>query len=312
MILTTKTMDSLLGRSDERYFGDVFRGFFIRILSMEQQADRLTGQLKVDYIGPRRPHGEAPHLGSIEFTALAMRLASHTLNRLGRINIADTNRAFLRHYEFSGKEILYTGTHSFCCRLLSSEMDLQSTQGSTSVFEIAIDSSRTLVTIDHRGGSRYLKLPEKETLSVALEQLYSAGYKYTALDIGPVKTDVHAQQISAPITYSYLLGANSLHGIGSARDALLATDAIRVFGQLMQVLLYELENSDRHNCANIWLRRMELRSERPLFTGEAEASVRFENIRKISKGDNNWKLIALSGTVGNFFGKFEVAFEVKK
>lgn len=313
MIEQEKTMDMILGNSNERYFGDVFRTFYLQILSLTTVSEtELSGEFSADYLGPLRPRGEAPHLGSIEYLPLALRLATYSLNRLGRISIADTNRAFLRSYKLHSKESLGMGMHTFHCRMLHSEYDMQSMQGSTSLFEIILGDTRILVEVDHRGGMRYRKLPQAETIRWDLEQLHSIGYKCTDMEVVPLEMDLQQQEITARVSNRYLFPENSLHGIGSARDALLATDATRVFGQLMQVLLYEIEGSDRKRCPNIWLRKMELQSERPLFTGKARAKVTFEHIREIRKGDTHWKLVSLSGSVGNFTGKFEVAFEVKK
>lgn len=306
-------MDDLLGRADERYFGDVFRCFHMDVPYIEKlDGEAIHGHIQIGYIGPERPRSESPHLGSIEYLSLALRIASYGLNRLGSFSIADTNRAFLRNYRFNSSDMLGIGRHGFICRMLRCDRDMSSMQGSTSIFEIQIGNARIEIAVDHRGGSRYLHLPESETLAVDVEQLHSLGYKCTTLTIAPPKINLEMQQISTQINFKYQLPTNSLDGIGSSRDALLATDAIRIFGQLMQVLLYTREGSDRTQCSNIWLRKMDLRSQRPLFTGEAEAIVTFDKSREIRKGDSHWNLISLSGTVGNYEGKFEVAFEVKK
>ena len=313
MIEQEKTMDELLGNSNERYFGDIFRSFYIDIQSLKLIGDsELSGTFSAEYLGPLRPRAEAPHLGSIEYLTLALRLTTHSLNQLGRISIADTDRAFLRSYKLHSKDSLGMGVHTFHCRMLHSKADMESMQGSSSLFEIRLGDTHIHIEVDHRGGMRYSSLPEAETIPWNMEQLHSIGYKCSDMELIPLEMDLQQQEITARVSNRYLFPENSLHGIGSARDALLATDATRVFGQLMQVLLYEMEDSDRQRCPNIWLRKMELQSERPLFTGKARAKVTFEHIREIQKGNTYWKLVSLSGSVGNFIGKFEVAFEVKK
>lgn len=307
MITTEKNFDSLLGRSDGRYFGDVFRSFYTHITKLEVVEDEIHGELSVIYIGPSRPRDEPPHIGSIEYLALALRIATYGLNQLGKINIADTNRTFLRSYTISLRDSLPIGKYPFRCRMLRSAMDYNSIQGSASLFEIQMGSNVALIEVDHRGGIRYGTLPKKETIDWHFEQLHSVGYKSTALQIEIGDMDVALKKISARVTSRYLFEENSLHGIGSSRDALLSTDATRVFGQLMQVLLFEIVGTDRFSCNNIWLRKMELKSERPLFTGNAEANIIFDQIREVRKNGQQWQLIKLSGTVGNFTGQFEVA-----
>lgn len=307
---STADMDSLLGRSDERYFGDIFRSFYMHIRSFEIDGDSVYGELQTSYIDPARPHGESAHLGSIEYLALTLRLATHGLNRLARINIADTNRAFLRSYKIILAQSLYTGIHTFKCRMLRSEQNRTSMQGSISLFEITIDNIRSVIEVDHRGGMRYGRLPADETISDTIEQLHSIGYKHTTLEIKDILVDTNHLEASAKVFNKYLFEENCLHGIGSARDALLPTDATRIFGQLMQALLYTLEGTDRHSCPNIWLRRMELYTQRSLFTGQAAAHIHFDRIRHVKTGNQHWKAVKLSGTVGNFMGSFEVAHKL--
>lgn len=309
-ILNT-TIEQILGEPEERYFGDGFRFFSIDLKNLELFPKLIEGQAIIKYNGPPRPHGEAPHVGSIEFMTFSLRISSYAINRLCRINIADTNRAFLKKYSVQITNSMSIGTHNFTCRVLSTLPDISSLQGYTSQLEIQFENHvKIKVTIDHRGYSSHRSLPENELISFELEQLHSLGYKSTKIDFSPLEINLEAKTISSDIYYKHLLEENTFHGLSSARNNLLPTDAIRIYGQLMQSLLYKLGNSDRNNCHNIWLRKMHMIQERPLFKANIKASLIFEEIREIKLEDDIWKLINLNGSVGSYTGSFQVAHKV--
>src|SRR5690606_30353960 len=115
-------------------------------------------------------------------------------------------------------------------------------------------------------------------ISFDLEQLHSIGYKSTEIKFSTLEIDIDRKSICTSILYKHLLQENTFNGVGSARNNLLPTDAIRIYGQLMQVLLYKLSNNDRNTCPNIWLRKMKLLQDRPLFKEKIDASLIFEDI----------------------------------
>lgn len=311
MKITFPTADAFLGNSSERYFAEGFKSFHTSIDRIKEEPEQLSGTLDIHYTGPARPDGEPPHVGSIEYMAIFLRLATHTLNRLGRIGIEDTDRAFLTQYHLHVQHTLGMGRHPFSCRILESRMDLGSLQGSRSKLEIGLGGNICHLEIDHRGGYRYRILPEEQQISIDFEQLHSMGYKFSDLRMHSIEVDPDRLYIKCGVDFRYRIEENILHGIGSSRDALLPTNALTVFGQLMQILYYHTADTDRHSCPNIWLRRMQLNLDRPLFSNACTGEVYFDSIREVETKESRWKLINLYGKVGNFEGKFEVAHQIR-
>lgn len=306
----TTNMAALLGDPAERYFSEGFKHFDIRFASFDRTDSTISGMLLASYHGPARPRGEAVHLGSIEYLAVALRLGSIALNHIGRIGLADIARSFMSSYSIKVQETLYLGEIPFSCTLLSSERDMKSSQGSRAYFGITIGANKITMGVDHRGGGRYRMLPEEETLSPRHEQMHSLGYRYSEVDIDLVAVEPSLAKISAEVSYRSRLEENILHGFSSARELLLPTDATQVFGQLMQALLYGMEGTDRQKCPNIWLRKMALACDWPTLSSSCPAEVKFDRIRRVAKDGRQWQLIELSGNVGSYEGKFEVAHEI--
>lgn len=309
--LVQNNIDQLLGPAESRYFGDVFRSFSLSITQVEWAKSQFEGYFQAVYDGPPRPRDEEPHIGSIEILAFSLQLATYGINRLAKIGKADTNRSFLRSYQIQLNNSLGLGTHAFTCRMKSSSLDNSSMQGSTTIMEVLLGQNRIVLEIDHRGGSRFSRLPQHETIEHIQDVLHSIGYKYTHIDIHQLQIDIPRQHISAEVAHHFRIAENTYDGIGSARYCLLPTDATRIFGQLMQALLYRLEMTDRHRCANIWLRKMQLHMERPVFAQTTTAEVVFDRIREVQKDKQRWKLVQLHGQVGNYLGHFEIAHVVQ-
>lgn len=302
--------DRLLGNTEERYFGEGFKYFNSSIVEFKVEDSKITGKIKCSYYGPARPRNEAAHLGSIEYLSLALRIASYGLNRMGYYKLQVVNYSFLCRYSLTISKTLEMGTHPFTCRLLHSKWDDNCMQGTVSTFEISIGKNKIIIGVDHSGGGRIINLPPQETLSLDMENMHSLGYKHTALQLDDITYKLAKKQIECSLQYKQLTAEGTMQGIGSSRESLLSTDATRVFGQLMQILVYKLHKSDRTQCPNIWLRKMTLKLDRQHFSGSTQAIVTFDQIREVKQGDKLWNLISLSGTVGNYEGKFEVAYEV--
>ena len=305
-------MDELLGDGPIRYFAEAFRHYHMYPDQLTASGDQLAGIINVDYDGPVRPRNEDAHLGSLEYTALAMRLGGHTLNRLGMIDPSDIARGFASSLDIKISHPLGIGQVPFHCRLLESRNSLNCVQGTCSTLEITVGENRLKLTVDHRGGRRYLLLPETQKMhdSDGSTQLYGTGYRIRSLQIGEVGIDTSQKLIRSTFRYDPIFEEESYQGIGAARHMLLPTESIQLFGQLMQALLYQMEGTDRERCPNIWLRSMNLWCRRPFFCQGGSASVRFDRIQRIPSGGNIWQVVDLSGQVGNYYGKFRVAHQI--
>lgn len=304
-------MEELLGGGSTRYFADAFRHYHVHLDQLTKGADSLSGTINVRYDGPLRPRNEDVHLGSLEYTALAMRLSGHALNRLGMIGPSDIARGFASSLDIKISHSVGLGQIPFRCRLLATRNSLSCVQGTCSTIEVDIGGNRCSVTVDHRGGRRYLLLPEAQNMADTDgdAQLYGTGYRIRGLDIGEVEIDVSQRCIRAQFEYDPMFLEESYQGIGTARHMLLPTESIQLFGQLMQALLYQRDSTDRESCPNIWLRTMSLQCQRPLFGASGSAFVQFDRIQRLVSGGNTWQIIDLSGQVGNYNGKFRVAHQ---
>lgn len=307
------TMDSLLGDGRQRYFAHGFRDFAMRIASCTTGLREISGMLEVSYAGPERPCGEAPHLGSIEYMALALRLGGHALNRLYRLGLDDLGRTFASSVRIKIGRTLAPGSISFRCRLLESRTSLHAMRGTYSTVEVDIGGNTCRLRLDHSGGGQYRRLPGDQTMADGDggRQLFGEGYRGRVLDLSDILVNTAERKVTARYR-CYPSGVpTDYQGLSTAAHLLLPTEALQAFGQLMQALLYSMDRTDRDRCPNIWLRSLSLSCERPSSATSGNASVRFDRIERVRSQGQDWQVIDLSGEVGIYRGSFRVAHQME-
>ncbi|MBE8714824.1 AvrD family protein [Sphingobacterium hungaricum] len=303
------TTDEVLGDARNRYFGRAFQAYHIKLKSFIIDNSIISGVFKIDYDGPARPRHETVHLGSIEYTALALLLAGFGLSKLVGLSIEQINMATLDRMSFKISSILCIGEVSFAIQIKESGRDNSSKQGSYSTFQLTVGFTTISIRIDHQG-KRYHWLTAHQSLDPFSEQLYTIGYKKRTLKIHTITLNLHSNSIQGHVHCPRQYPENEIDGLSSSRSILLPTDALQVFGQLMQTLLYQKMNSNREQCPNIWLRRMDLEVHAPQLEEHCISRISFDKIKRINQRKESWQMIDLSGNVGTYRGKFQIAHKL--
>ncbi|MBE8721358.1 AvrD family protein [Sphingobacterium pedocola] len=302
-------IDQVLGNSSVRYFAEGYRYYDIQVHEGILKDRELAGQVSFNYCGPERPRGEEVHVGSIEFTALALQLASHALYLMIGLSNEQISSAALSDLHIKLRSPQYLMATSYRVKVVSSTQSAESVPGTRSTFAITIGTQNSiLIAIDHQR-PYYRYLDPQQRLCLDCEQLYSSGYKNREIHIEKVNLITEQNRASAYIRSIVTEGSPMEKGIGSTRHMWLPTDALIVFGQLMQALLFTQLGIDRLRCPNIWLRQLTLASGRPIFEDHCDGAILFHDSREVNRENQKWQLISLSGTVGNYRGKFQVGFQ---
>src|SRR5690606_33046657 len=111
--------------------------------------------------------------------------------------------------------------------------------------------------------------------------MHNHGYKLRTNLVEQVRCDTDTRVCTAHVTrrddYS-----GDRWGLFSARETIVPTDVLTVTGQLMQILLYTMEGTDRETCGNIWLRAMDIRYGRPVWDPQYTAKVDFFDVKTLA------------------------------
>jgi hypothetical protein len=99
-------------------------------------------------------------------------------------------------------------------------------------------------------------------------------------------------------------------GIGTQYNGLLLTDIVLISGQLLQVLLFSMEKTDRKKANNIWLKQFEVSIKKPNAELDCNARLFLEDVKILNKGDEKWKSIQLKSELGDISSNIKVVSQL--
>ncbi len=304
-------IDSYLGNGDSRYFSQGFKHFQFDLHTVKLIEDGFTSSIATSYKGPGRPRQENPHLGSMEYSAIALYLAEVHMVKISRLTRSELARAFPRDFQVKiNKEITIvsnTEDISVECHQLSSKLTLDSLNGSLTVLVIKIGGTTCKITLDHPGPSQ-IKLRENDW-PIEDGTLYSRSYRERDAEISKIVIDEIQEQISCTVKVTQSL-FQELNGLGTSFDHIILTDLIGTTGQLMQVLLFRLLKTEREKCPNIWLRSMDIKFERPEKRENYRAKVNLSGRKMLKMGDHTYHSFSVISRIGNMDARFNVCHKI--
>ena len=302
----------ILGDQNERYFSSGFSKFNYYIHHFLFSAEKeLTGSFRVKYNGPARPRGEQPHLGSMEYTAMAIFLAEGMLSaylRLTERELAMAVPYYLLLNIHAPSKLEGQTDIQFSCRVVNTENSLKAINIGLTTLEIRISDCDIRFVVDHPGPTQ-ITAKKGFVWPSGSRWLYKDIYKERSLNINQLDVNPTAETIAAKIEHPKNYQKNPL-GISSSKNILTPLDYLSVTGQLMQVLLYDILQTSRTICPNIWLRSMEINFSRPYQLSAYTARIHFKSRRAISLKGKQWQLIDLSSDMANMQGSFRICHQM--
>jgi hypothetical protein len=267
--------------------------------------------IAASYKGPGRPRQENPHLGSMEYSAIALYLAEVHMVKISRLTRSELARAFPRDFQVKiNKEItIASNPEEICveCHQLSSKLTLDSLNGRLTVLVVKIGRTTCRITLDHPGPSQ-VKLRENDW-PIQDGTMYSRSYRDRNTEISEIKIDESQEKISCVMQPTPTL-FQELSGLGTSFDHIILTDLIGTTGQLMQVLLFRLLKTEREKCPNIWMRSMDIKFERPEKRENYRAKVNLSDRKMLKMGDHTYHSFSVISKIGNMDARFNVCHKI--
>ena len=186
-----------------------------------------------------------------------------------------------------------------------------------SSFEIAIGETEIELTIAHSNTS------EKEIDDCILSEAYNdfacflqnlnlnfykVGYKSLNHLIHDIKTEpdlmIASAQIRQIATFNRHLGIGS-HFIRTMDIA----SFILVSSQIIQVLLYAMDDSKIVKADDLWVRGLEINYPAPMSIDSMKEYVKCKSLKTVRYQGKAWKMADMRVTLGNIQAKFDVAYQ---
>jgi len=305
-------INTYLGNHQERYFSNGFKHFNFTLQDLSAKSPKLEGKIAVSYNGPKRPRDEAVHLGSLEYTAVSLHIIEHALQELLGLGITEISRSIPVRLSFkNSKEILLTTDVlilPFTCILIENNLDLQAQNIGMSRFKIRVLSAKIEITVDHPC-SNFIHLPQQETLAFK-RTVFQSNYQKSSISIAEISLQEKKETIRAKIFPT--ASTKQASGICSSKAQILATDYIAITGQLMQVLLYQILNTQRKDCPNIFLRSMTLHFAKIKMVRPSTISISFTQRKELVQNHDHWHIINLESKLAHISGEFNICHKLPK
>ncbi|MFB9366359.1 AvrD family protein [Kitasatospora sp. NPDC001664] len=313
------SVDDYLGPAEKRFFGAGFRRveYDYQPVSVRSLADgsvMLHTLLGVAYPADWSRKGRSadlrPHLSTVDGLITAVQLSELTLTHSFGLSAADRRRMLVRSVRIKAgttpdEEL---GRLQVTTRLLTSVTDPAALNGQSSVLETRLGGMRVRCEIDHAavgrplgrsvGRARYAG-PDS-LLGPAEERYYGTGFARQAHALRRVLVEPERLRAEAGVHIARA-GLVADQGIeGRYQPFLGMVDSFVVSLQLGQVLLYELDGTERGASNTLWMRGTEIvAAPVPQVCSDGAAAVtRLENAQLLERPDGVWRTADVVGVLG--------------
>lgn len=308
------SLDSELGDAQKRYFSHGFSHFHFQISSFKLIGQhQMVGTVSIHYDGPQRPHHDPVHLGTMEYTAIAMFLTEGMLIKQKRLTRQEINRSLLSSISMHIKKsftLTPDSELSFEISITDSSLNIKAINIGLTTLSIKIQDAQLHCVIDHPGPTQ-IGLPDFDLWPIQEQALHRQVYKFRQLNISNICLDQEKESISAQLSHPAAYPEQTW-GVSSYSNCLSPLDSIMVSGQLMQVLLYRLLNSSRDQCPNIWLKGMEIQFDRPYHPASYKVDLQFLSRHSTMLKGSSWQTIQLESQIGNMHARYKICHEMPR
>lgn len=301
----------VLGPKDKRYCSDGFRNvqFYFSDLNLFRKG--LQSKVHVSFKAAWSSKESAlrePHLGTTEYIAIAFLISETYL----QCSLGFSSDCIARSWV---KRVKLTMLPELERSSVQSVFLLDKTIGGAAekqegFFEIRIGHMLIELTVLYPADLHTLQY-SCEDFNHPENRFYKDGYKTINHDILNVENDFPAMRSGGDIVLEY--SARPYQGIGTHYfPAMDMATFILISGQLMQVLLYGLDNLTREKTNNLWLRRLEIDYPNPLQGNTWREEAECKSFREVRLKGEFWRVADVRLSLGNIQANFNVAHQINK
>jgi hypothetical protein len=310
-ISTAVRIENILGSKKDRYCSNGFRNVCFSFADFYFSGKTLKGTVCVDFSkkwSSKKSSRQTPHLGTAEYVSIAILIAELYLRLSMGFGSLEIGVSWVKQVKLkSMPEINRKKIQPFHIRQQNEE-DRQSS------FEIVIGHMLMYVIIAHPIGYVHTFEPHfnfADYLRGLHKNFHYKGYKEANHDVYNVRINPAGYEASGDI--SLQPATNKFNGIGSAHyPAMDIASFILISGQLIQALLYTLDNMRREDSGNMWLRRLDIRYPSPLSPDNLTEHIHCETFKKIPLKGQIWRVADIVLRMGNIEAKFNMTHQIQE
>jgi hypothetical protein len=321
-IKSISKIDSILGDAKERYFSNGFRNIDFEYTNINIARNSISCKLLFktkDTWSKKLNHSLKPHLGTVEYFVISVLMSEILLKTVEGLSDEDISGAWVIDFCIKTRpnnnleaELINVNA----CVINSSAINNRDWQYKK-IISIEIDTISVTLIINHNSSQNISKINKSFYYDYASfiknynQNIYTYGYKCSYHTIKNIELNCIDQEATSNIELRHKYLNVKYNGLGSKYlNANLISDHILVTGQLIQVLLYELDNITREESNNLWLRELHVSYPTPLIKQKTDNHIKNIDSRIISMKNESWRMATIEATQENIKSIFKVSHKL--
>ncbi|WP_432463426.1 AvrD family protein [Agarivorans sp. QJM3NY_33] len=294
-------IDDALGPAAQRYFGEGYKKTQYRC-NVKYTASFAEGTIAIDYrtdwSQKKKVSSRPPHLSTIDAFLVAGRIACELLRREFNLSEQQTSQAWIRHLSIkAGSEALEDLVAvPLSTRLIKSVTDNNSMFGVLSHFKTVLKTMEVEIIIDHPPGI------DSHTVNAAplnAEEYFIDEFRERHCELYNNSFNDKSCAVSCELTLQRP-GKQFSGLMGHYPHALMIVDWLTSFAQLSQLVMYRLDNVQRNQTNNLWMRSVKITAPYPIIPQQKHTlTLRSTRNSLINKNHEQWRLATVSGSIAS-------------
>lgn len=302
------TVDDFLGIKNHRYFGSGYKRISYSLKNYSFDSKNVKAQLKVNW--PQKWSHKSgvetvPHIGSLEAFSISAQLCEIFFCTCCDFSLNQISKIWIREFVIkSGHRANAnpSGEFDITATCLHTEAYNNSLNGFVTTFGIEIGSMKISLTFDHPEYKNKCVSVDKllEVLNHNHQSYYTLGYRTHIQNLYDVDVDYDAGRIKSKVSLENQEINEALQSMGSYyQPCPTLVDAIIVSGQLIQILMYELDKLSRDETNNLWMREVRALYPKPMENNFFESYINLADWKKIDFNGQTWRMATVNSVIGN-------------
>lgn len=318
-IITINTIEDVLGSPRKRYFSNGFRNTSFEYSDLFFRNHALECKLHFSFNelwSQKRHRNLQPHIGITEYFTASAFFTEFLLKAYLGLNDEDISRCWISFFSVKTRPAIQTDEENinFKAQLINTSPVNTSSHflKFKSMVNIEFGKMKILIDINHP----VQRLEEDQTGIISVSRktnhgLYKAGYKHVNHKIRNIELDVANLSLSSGISIAHHIPSDQMRGIGSDyRNSCMISDHYLTTGQLMQVLLYEMDNINREESNNMWVREVKTYYPVPFSKPVSRNTLKATETNIIRMKSENWRIATIESMHENITSFIKVSHKL--
>jgi hypothetical protein len=291
-------IEDALGPSEHRYFGDGFKRTKYEV-NVAYSPGHAKGEVAVLYhnnwSSKASDKVRKPHLSTLDASLISGQVGCALLRRHYPFSRLDSQQAWLRQIDVKAGNMAYEDLSAvpLTAQILSSGPTDDSLFGYLTSVEVRLGAMHVVLVIDHglsqEGGSC---MPDED-------HYFTEGFRQRHCELSNISFHPGESEVGADLSLKLTSVSPGDGVMGAYPRSLLTIELLTSFAQLAQVLMYRLDNLNREQTNNLWMRNVSLHCPYPIIPRiKHQLALRCVRSTLLDRMNEQWRLTTVQARIG--------------